>query len=166
MSVGRRALTYSVMSDSWSIPHHTLIHYPSYFSQDSQMLQATADASAGGAIIKYVCFKDADFAKAVAGAERIAQLSLTELVRTREDRFGFGDVKPDKHIEAVLKALGTGTKVRVQVQKTDMFWKKFGHLFFVFLREAPKKYGEILSKCGKLAEEMGKFSMFFSGKSF
>lgn len=113
MSMGRKALTYSALSESWTSFSHAYPANLAHFSQDSQVLQAAA--SAGGARIKYVCFKDAEFAKAVSGAERIAELSLTDLVRTREDRFGFGDIKPDKHIEAVLKALGTGTKVRVSI---------------------------------------------------
>lgn len=68
-------------------------------------------------------FRDEEFAAAVAGATRIARLSLAKLMRTRkDDDFGFGDVKHDKHIEAVLKALGNGTKDVAALHLEDAEW--------------------------------------------
>lgn len=80
-------------------------------------------AQPAAARVKYVRFRDEEFAAAVAGAPRIARLSLAKLIRTRKDAGVFGnDPKRDKHIEAVLKALGGATKDVAALHLDDAEW--------------------------------------------
>ncbi|XP_034243838.1 uncharacterized protein LOC117646769 [Thrips palmi] len=79
-------------------------------------------AQPGTARVKYVRFRDEEFASAVAAATRIARLSLTQLMRTRKEDDLFCEVKKDKHIEAVLKALGNGTKDVAALHLEDAQW--------------------------------------------
>ncbi|XP_034245506.1 uncharacterized protein LOC117647717 [Thrips palmi] len=79
-------------------------------------------AQPGTARVKYVRFRDEEFAAAVAAATRIPPAVADPLMRTRKEDDFFCDVKKDKHIEAVLKALGNGTKDVAALHLEDAQW--------------------------------------------